>query len=97
MKDCAVVAVEAMEGTDETVERAARLTGGQSLTLIKVARPDQDMRFDVPVLGLETLRVLAECHVTAVAVDEGRTLFLDKEKFISGANEMALSIVSGSE
>ena len=97
VKDCAVVAVEAMEGTDETVERAARLAAGQSLTLIKVARPDQDMRFDVPVLGLETLEVLAECHVTAVAVDEGRTLFLDKEKFIAVANELGISIVSGSE
>ena len=97
VKDCAVVAVEAMEGTDEMVERAARLAGGQSLILIKVARPDQDMRFDVPVLGLDTLEVLAECHVTAVAVDEGRTLFLDKEKFIAGANELGISIVSGSE
>ena len=97
VKDCAVVAVEAMEGTDETVERAARLAAGQSLTLIKVARPDQDMRFDVPVLGLDTLEVLAECHVTAVAVEEGRTLFLDKEKFIAGANDFGISIVSGSE
>ena len=97
VKDCAVVAVEAMEGTDETVERAARLTGGQGLTLIKVARPEQDMRFDVPVLGLDTLKVMAECNVTAVAVDEGRTLFLDKERFILGANELGVSIVSGSE
>ncbi len=97
VKDCAVVAAEAMEGTDEIVERAARLTGGQSLTLIKVARPGQDMRFDVPVLGLDTLEVLARCHVTAVAVDEEKTLFLDKPKLIAGANDLGISIVSGSE
>ncbi len=97
VKDCAVVAAEAMEGTDEMVERAARLTGGQSLTLIKVARPGQDMRFDVPVLGLDTLEVLARCHVTAVAVDEEKTLFLDKPKLIAGANDLGISIVSGSE
>ncbi len=96
VKDCAVVAVEAMEGTDETVERAARLTGGQSLTLIKAARPEQDMRFDVPVLGLDTLEILGKCGVTAIAVDAGKTLLLDREKFLAGANELGISIVSES-
>ncbi len=95
VKDCAVVAVEAMEGTDETVERAARLTGGQSLTLIKVARPEQDMRFDVPVMGLDTLSVLGKCRVTAIAVDAGKTLLLDREQFLAGANELGISLVSG--
>ena len=96
VKDCAVVAVEAMEGTNETVERAARLTGGQSLTLIKVARPEQDMRFDVPVLGLDSLKVFGRCRVTAIAVDAKKTLLLDRKKFLAGANELDISICSGS-
>lgn len=97
VKACAVVAVEAMEGTDETVERASRLTGGQSLTLIKVARPDQDMRFDVPVLGLNSLETFARCHVTAISIDAGRTLILDRQDFLSGADDLGISIVAGTE
>ncbi len=94
VKDQAVVAVEAMEGTDETVRRAARLAGGQRLTVVKVARPDQDMRFDVPVIGMKTLPVLAECQVTALAVEAGKTLILDRDQFVEQADKQGLSVVA---
>ena len=93
VKDKAVVAIEAMEGTDQVIIRASSIVGGQSLTLIKVARPSQDMRFDVPVLGLKTLEVLEECNVTAVSIDAGKTLLLDKERLIEGANSLSISLI----
>ena len=64
IRDRACVAVEAMEGTDETIERAARIAGGGSLVVVKVSKPRQDMRFDVPVVGLKTVEVMrrAACH-----------------------------------
>jgi DUF1009 family protein len=93
VKDKAVVAVEAMEGTDQAIIRASSLVGGQSLTLIKVARPSQEMRFDVPVLGLKTLEVLEKCNVTAVSIDAGKTLLLDKERLIEGANSLGISLI----
>ncbi|MBI4445655.1 MAG: UDP-2,3-diacylglucosamine diphosphatase LpxI [Acidobacteria bacterium] len=92
VKDQAVVAVEAMEGTDETLRRAARLVNGQRLTLIKVSKPEQDMRFDVPVVGLQTLHVLHECNVTALAVDAGKTLLLDRQQFLETADRMKIAV-----
>lgn len=93
VKDQAVVAVEAMEGTDAVIRRAARLCGGANLTLIKVSRPSRDRRFDVPVIGLATLEVLAECGVTAVAVDAHQTLLLDREALLAEATRLGISIV----
>jgi len=93
IKDRAVVAVEAMEGTDETIRRASRLVGGGRLTVIKVSRPDQDMRFDVPVVGLDTLLVLKECNVSALAVDAEKTLVLDREKFIREADRLEMAVI----
>lgn len=94
VKDQAVVAVEAMEGTDETIRRAARLVGGQRLTVVKVGKPNQDMRFDVPVIGMRTLEVLRECNVSAMAIDAGRTLILDRPKFLEEADRLKLAIVA---
>ena len=93
IKDRAVVAVEAMEGTDETIRRAARLVGGGRLTVVKVSRPDQDMRFDVPVVGLDTLLVLKECNVSALAVDAEKTLMLDREEFIREADRLEMAVI----
>ncbi|MEE8349285.1 MAG: UDP-2,3-diacylglucosamine diphosphatase LpxI [Acidobacteriota bacterium] len=93
IKDRAVVAVEAMEGTDETIRRASGLVGGGRLTVIKVSRPDQDMRFDVPVVGLDTLLVLKECSVSALAVDAEKTLILDREEFVRQADRQKMTIV----
>ena len=72
VRDRACVAIEAMEGTDETIERAARITGGQRLVVVKVSKPAQDMRFDVPVIGLKTIEVMRRANATALAVDAGR-------------------------
>ena len=94
VKDQAVVAVEAMEGTDDTIRRAARLVNGQRLTVIKSSRPHQDMRFDVPVTGVQTLEVLGECHVSAMAISAQKTLILEREKFIQKANQLGITIVS---
>ena len=94
VKDGAVVAVEAMEGTDATIRRAAKLVDGSRLTVVKVGRPMQDMRYDVPVIGLDTLAVLKDCHVSALSIDSGQTLILDQEAFVQGANELKMSVVA---
>ena len=90
--DKACVAVEAMEGTDETIARAARLAGGKQLVVVKVSKPKQDMRFDVPVVGLPTIQQMQGCGATALAVDAGRTLFFDREKLIELANQAGIAI-----
>ena len=71
VRDRACVALEAMEGTDETIERAARLAGGQRVAVVKVSKPGQDMRFDVPVVGLRTVEVMKKANATALAIDAG--------------------------
>ncbi|MHB8487337.1 MAG: LpxI family protein [Candidatus Acidiferrales bacterium] len=90
--DRACVAVEAMEGTDETIERAARLTDGKRLVVVKVSKPGQDMRFDVPVVGLRTIEVMKRSKATALAVDAGRTLLFDREKLMALADEAGIAI-----
>src|SRR6266403_423830 len=90
--DRACVAVEAMEGTDETIERAARIAGGKPLVVVKVSKPKQDMRFDVPVVGLPTIQQMRACGATALAVDAGRILFFDREKLIELANQAGIAI-----
>ena len=90
--DRACVAVEAMEGTDETIERAARLTDGKRLVVVKVSKPGQDMRFDVPVVGLRTIEVMNRSKATALAVDAGRTLLFDREKLMAAADEADIAI-----
>jgi DUF1009 family protein len=89
---CACVAVEAMEGTDETVARAARIAAGKPLVVVKVSKPAQDMRFDVPVIGLPTIEQMASAGVTALAVDAGRTLLFDRAKLIELADEKGIAI-----
>lgn len=92
VKEKTVIAVEAMEGTDETIARAGRLIGGP-FTVVKVARPVQDMRFDVPLVGLDTIKALASSGGTAFAMEAGKTLLMDREEVISLANEKNISIV----
>lgn len=93
VRDKAVVAVEAMEGTDATVRRAAELVQRKNLTVIKVSKPRQDMRFDVPVVGVATIQTMIECGATALILDAHRTLFLDKDKLIELANEHDMAVV----
>ena len=92
IRDRACVAVEAMEGTDETIERAARLTNGKRVSVVKVSKPQQDMRFDVPVVGLRTIEVMQRSHATALAVDARRTLLFDREKLLAAADAAGIAI-----
>jgi DUF1009 family protein len=92
ISDCACVAVEAMEGTDEAIARAARITGGEPLVVVKVSKPGQDMRFDVPVVGLPTVEQMKSCGATALAVDAGRTLLFDRKKLIERADDAGIAI-----
>ncbi len=92
VRDRACVAIEAMEGTDETIERAARIAGGQRLVVVKVSKPRQDMRFDVPVVGLKTIEVMSSSNATALAIDAGRTLLFDREALIRAADDAGIAI-----
>lgn len=92
IRDRACVAIEAMEGTDETIERAARIAGGQRLAVIKVSKPRQDMRFDVPVIGLKTIEVMRRSNATALGIDAGRTLLFEREALIAAAGDAGIAI-----
>jgi UDP-2,3-diacylglucosamine hydrolase len=100
--ETACVAVEAMEGTDATIERAGQLMrslGGEAstlsraLTVVKIAKPDQDMRFDVPVVGIKTLEVMRAAGATCLALDAGKCLLLDGDGVRHAANQAQISIV----
>ena len=92
IRERACVAIEAMEGTDETIERAARIAGGQPLTVVKVSKPKQDMRFDVPVVGLPTVDVMKRANATALAIDAARTLLMDRDQMLKAANAAGIAI-----
>lgn len=92
VKDRAVVAVEAMEGTDEAIERAARLAG-PGIRVVKVAKPNQDMRFDVPVIGMRTVQALRRARAAALSIDAGRTLVLDGDAVFEAADAAGVAVV----
>jgi DUF1009 family protein len=106
--ESACVAVEAMEGTDATIERAGQImrsldadrmdsaasTLSRALTVVKIAKPNQDMRFDVPVIGVKTIEVMQAAGATCLAVDAGKCLLLDGEKIIAAANAAGIVLVS---
>lgn len=89
----ACVAVEAMEGTDETVRRAGRLARGR-LTVVKVAKPNQDMRFDVPVVGLPTVETMIEAGATCLCLTAGKTLIFDREAMLRLADRHRIAVVA---
>ena len=91
VKDRAVVAVEAMEGTDAVIERAGRLAG-PGTRVVKVAKPNQDMRFDVPVVGVPTIEAMRAAGATALSIDAGRTLVIDPEAFARAADEAGITV-----
>jgi len=91
---CACVAIEAMEGTDAAVERAAHLAAGRRLTVVKVSKPGQDMRFDVPVVGLPTIHVMQRSGATALGIDAGRTMLFDRDELIAAADRAGIAIDS---
>jgi DUF1009 family protein len=92
VKSAAVVAVEAMEGTDAVIIRAGQLAG-RGVRVIKVAKPNQDMRFDVPVVGVSTIEAMAAVGATALSIDAGKTLMIDGEAVINAADEAGICIV----
>ena len=99
----ACVAVEAMEGTDATITRAGELfrtlevgesTLSRSLTVVKVAKPNQDMRFDVPVVGVPTIRAMQVAGATCLCVEAGRTLLFDRAAMIEAADEAGIAVLA---
>jgi DUF1009 family protein len=92
VKERAVVAIEAMEGTDATIARAGSL-GGPGTRVVKVAKPRQDMRFDVPVVGVATINAMVAAAADGLTIDAGRTLILDGEKFIDAANAAGIVVI----
>jgi DUF1009 family protein len=93
VKDRAVVAVEAMEGTDATIARAGALAGAGT-RVVKVAKPRQDMRFDVPVVGVRTVEVMRAAGADALTIDAGRTLILDGEALVRAADAAGLVVIA---
>ena len=91
--DRACVAVEAMEGTDAMLRRAASLVNGRPLRLVKASSRRQHLLFDVPVAGIDTINVMQETRTTLLAVDAGRTVLLDREAMLEKANQSRISIV----
>jgi len=104
--ESACVAVEAMEGTDAAIERAGHIMGSlrgdastlsRALTVVKIAKPNQDMRFDVPVIGVKTIEVMQSAGATCLAVDAGKCLLLDGDKVIEAANAAGIAIAAGGD
>jgi DUF1009 family protein len=93
VRERAVVAVEAMEGTDAAVLRAGKLVARERLTVIKVSKPQQDMRFDVPVVGAPTVQTMVESGATALILDAGRTLVLEREEMLKLADQNGIAII----
>ncbi|HEX8492868.1 MAG TPA: UDP-2,3-diacylglucosamine diphosphatase LpxI [Pyrinomonadaceae bacterium] len=89
----ACVAIEAMEGTDATVRRAGELARGR-LTVVKVAKPSQDMRFDVPVVGIPTIQTMIEAGATCLCITAGKTLMFDREEMLRLADEKRIAVVA---
>ena len=92
VKKKAVLAVEAIEGTDLAIRRGGELAKGQ-VTVVKVAKPNQDMRFDVPAVGMRTLKALMDVHAKAFGFEAGKTIFLDREEFLKTANAKGIAVV----
>ncbi|MCM8775942.1 MAG: UDP-2,3-diacylglucosamine diphosphatase LpxI [Candidatus Omnitrophica bacterium] len=92
VKKKAVLAVEAIEGTDWTIKRGGELGGGE-VTVVKVSKPNQDMRFDVPCVGLGTLRALIRAKAEAFGFEAGKTLFLDQDEFVREADRRKIALV----
>jgi hypothetical protein len=99
----ACVAVEAMEGTDAAIERAGLLMGSladeastleRRLTVVKVAKPNQDMRFDVPVIGIKTVETMIRAGASCLSVEAARTLLFDRDKLLERANRAGLAIAA---
>ena len=94
VKDLATIAVEAIEGTDRAILRAGELCPRAGFTVVKVAKPQQDMRFDVPTVGPDTIRSLHRAGAKVLAIEADKTILLDERETIALANQLGLSIVA---
>jgi UDP-2,3-diacylglucosamine hydrolase len=83
-----------MEGTDAVIRRAGELGNQTGLTVIKVSKPKQDMRFDIPVIGIQTLNHMIDCGATALIIDAQRTLIFDKEEVVEAADKNDIAIIA---
>jgi DUF1009 family protein len=94
VNDTAVIAVEAIEGTDECIRRAGTLCRRGGMTVVKVAKPGQDMRFDVPTVGVQTIQTMREAGARVLAIETGLTILLDEEDVVRLADKLGIAIVS---
>ena len=94
VNDLAVIAIEAIEGTDEAIKRAGTLCTRGGLTVVKVAKPQQDMRFDVPTIGLDTIQTMQQSGARVLAVESGRTILLNRPEVVALADKLGIAIVS---
>ena len=92
VKDKAVVAVEAMEGTDAVIRRAGEIAG-PGTRIVKVAKPNQDMRFDVPVVGVATIEMMRAAGATAISIDAGKALVMDGQRFYDAADAAGIAVI----
>jgi hypothetical protein len=90
----AVIAVEAIEGTDECIRRAGTLCRKGGFTVVKVAKPQQDMRFDVPTIGIQTIQTMREAGARVLAIESERTIVLDQNEVVQLADKVGIAIVS---
>ncbi len=94
VKNGVVLAIEAIEGTDKTIQRASQFARG--VVIVKKAKPNQDLRFDIPVIGIRTIKTMVKTKAKVLALDPEKTLLLDKEKVIRLADQKGISLVVGS-
>ena len=94
VKGRAAIAIEAIEGTDLCIRRAGELCRGGGFTVVKVAKPKQDMRFDVPTVGVQTLQSMKEAGARVLAIEAGLTILLDPEEFRAYASRHGLTVVA---
>lgn len=92
VKDKTILAIEAIEGTDEVIKRGGRLAKA-GVVVVKVSKPQQDMRFDIPVVGLKTVESLVKAKAAVLAIEAHKTLIIDRDKFIQKADRNKLSVV----
>lgn len=97
VKNSAILAVEAIEGTDECIRRAGSLCPAAGFTIVKISKPKQDMRFDVPTFGLLTMQTMLESGATVLAIEAGKTIFIDKQEVVDFADAHNIVIVSITE
>ena len=94
VKGRAVLAVEAVEGTDECIRRAGALCSGGNFVVAKVAKPQQDMRFDVPTVGVSTIQTMNKVGASVLCIEAGKTILLDRDEFLAAADNARISVVS---